>query len=80
MTKLPQVLVNVRFSGDSDPLVNTEVLASVDRVNEKLTGRGRVLLRKSGTEPLIRVMVEGPEHDEVTALANEIADAVKQAF
>lgn len=80
MTKLPQVLVNVRFSGDNDPLVNTEVLASVDRVNEKLTGRGRVLLRKSGTEPLIRVMVEGPEHDEVTALANEIADAVKQSF
>ena len=80
MTKLPQVLVNVRFSGDSDPLVNAEVLASVDRVNEKLTGRGRVLLRKSGTEPLIRVMVEGPEHDEVTALANEIADAVKLAF
>jgi phosphoglucosamine mutase len=80
MTKLPQVLVNVRFSGDNDPLTNTDVLASVDRVNEKLTGRGRVLLRKSGTEPLIRVMVEGPEHDEVTALANEIADAVKQSF
>tara|TARA_R110000744_G_scaffold12317_1_gene36657 strand:- start:68 stop:1405 length:1338 start_codon:yes stop_codon:yes gene_type:complete len=79
MTKLPQVLVNVRFSGDTDPLTNVEVVASVDRVNEKLTGRGRVLLRKSGTEPLIRVMVEGPEHDEVTALANEIADAVKQA-
>ncbi|ARD42957.1 phosphoglucosamine mutase [Colwellia sp. PAMC 21821] len=79
MTKLPQVLVNVRFSGGTDPLTNAEVVASVDRVNEKLTGRGRVLLRKSGTEPLIRVMVEGPEHDEVTALANEIADAVKQA-
>lgn len=80
MTKLPQVLVNVRFSGDNDPLTNADVLASVDRVNDKLTGRGRVLLRKSGTEPLIRVMVEGPEHDEVTALANEIADAVKQSF
>ena len=80
MTKLPQVLVNVRFSGDNDPLTNDSVLASVDRVNEKLTGRGRVLLRKSGTEPLIRVMVEGPEHDEVTALAHEIADAVKRAF
>ena len=80
MTKLPQVLVNVRFPGDNDPLTNADVLASVDRVNDKLTGRGRVLLRKSGTEPLIRVMVEGPEHDEVTALANEIADAVKQSF
>jgi len=80
MTKLPQVLVNVRFSGDSDPLTNDSVLASVDSVNERLTGRGRVLLRKSGTEPLIRVMVEGPEHDEVIALAHEIADAVKRAF
>lgn len=79
MTKLPQVLVNVRFSGDSDPLVNDEVVAAVKKVNETLTGRGRVLLRKSGTEPLIRVMVEGPEHDEVTALANNIADAVKLA-
>lgn len=79
MTKLPQVLVNVRFSGDSDPLVNDDVVAAVDKVNAILTGRGRVLLRKSGTEPLIRVMVEGPEHDEVTALANNIADAVKLA-
>lgn len=79
MTKLPQVLVNVRFSGDSDPLVNDDVVAAVDKVNATLTGRGRVLLRKSGTEPLIRVMVEGPEHDEVTALANNIADAVKLA-
>ena len=79
MTMLPQVLVNVRFSGDSDPLVADNVATAVHNVNEKLTGRGRVLLRKSGTEPLIRVMVEGPEKEEVTAYANEIADAVKQA-
>lgn len=79
MTKLPQVLVNVRFSGDNDPLQADSVVSSVHKVNEKLTGRGRVLLRKSGTEPLIRVMVEGPELTEVTALAHEIADAVKKA-
>lgn len=79
MTKLPQVLVNVRFSGDNDPLQADTVVSSVHKVNEKLTGRGRVLLRKSGTEPLIRVMVEGPELSEVTTLANEIADAVKKA-
>ncbi len=77
ITMLPQVLVNVRFSGENDPLQDTAVLAAVDEVNETLTGRGRVLLRKSGTEPLIRVMVEGPDMDEVTLLANKIADLVK---
>ncbi len=79
MTMLPQVLVNVRFSGDNDPLTADNVATAVHQVNEKLTGRGRVLLRKSGTEPLIRVMVEGPEKEEVTQYANEIADAVKLA-
>jgi len=79
MKKLPQVLVNVKFKGDNDPLTSEAVVAAVHQVNEKLTGRGRVLLRKSGTEPLIRVMVEGPELEEVTTLANHIADAVKLA-
>lgn len=79
MTKLPQVLVNVRFTGDNDPLTADKVIQSVKEVESKLVGRGRVLLRKSGTEPLIRVMVEGPELNEVKALANEIADAVKMA-
>lgn len=79
MTMLPQLLVNVRFEGDTDPLQDKSVLASVDEVSQILAGRGRVLLRKSGTEPLIRVMVEGPDLDEVTSLANLIADAVKQA-
>ena len=79
MKKLPQVLVNVRFTGDSDPITHDSVVGAVHKVNEKLTGRGRVLLRKSGTEPLIRVMVEGPDLVEVTDYANEIADAVKKA-
>jgi phosphoglucosamine mutase len=73
------VLVNVRFTGDNDPLTAQNVVAAVHTVNEQLSGRGRVLLRKSGTEPLIRVMVEGPELTEVTELANIIADAVKAA-
>lgn len=79
MTMLPQVLVNVRFAGKTDPINDKAVQASVARVTEILAGRGRVLLRKSGTEPLIRVMVEGPELEEVTNLANEIAEAVKVA-
>lgn len=77
MTMLPQILVNVRLTGHNDPINDQNVQAAVNKVNKILTGRGRVLLRKSGTEPLIRVMVEGPELEEVTTLANEIADVVK---
>jgi phosphoglucosamine mutase len=77
MTMLPQVLVNVRFEGDNDPLNDQAVQNEVKAVNQTLEGRGRVLLRKSGTEPLIRVMVEGSCIEEVTALANQIADQVK---
>jgi len=80
MSKFPQVLVNVRFSGDSDPLLAESVQQSVADVEQELGDRGRVLLRKSGTEPLIRVMVEGEDEAHVLALANKIADAVKATF
>ena len=79
MKLLPQILVNVRFSGDSNPLESAEVKAVTAAVEKALAGRGRVLLRKSGTEPLIRVMVEGEDEAQVTALAHRIADAVKAA-
>ncbi len=77
MKLLPQILVNVRFSGATDPLENETVKAVTAEVEHELHGRGRVLLRKSGTEPLIRVMVEGEDEAQVTALAHRIADAVK---
>lgn len=80
MKMLPQVLVNVRFEGTSNPLDSDLVKSAQAFVENELGERGRVLLRKSGTEPLIRVMVEGDDHDQVFALANKIADAVKQAF
>ncbi|MFT7681388.1 MAG: phosphoglucosamine mutase [Moritella dasanensis] len=80
MSKFPQVLVNVRFSGESDPLLAESVLQAVKDVELELADRGRVLLRKSGTEPLIRVMVEGEDEAHVLALANKIADAVKATF
>ncbi|MEB5972109.1 phosphoglucosamine mutase [Pantoea dispersa] len=77
MKMLPQVLVNVRFSGSHDPLESDSVKAMAADVEKTLAGRGRVLLRKSGTEPLIRVMVEGEDEAQVTELAHKIADAVK---
>ncbi|AKJ41072.1 phosphoglucosamine mutase [Pragia fontium] len=79
MKLLPQVLVNVRFAGQHDPLAADNVKQVLAEVEKELVGRGRVLLRKSGTEPLIRVMVEGDDDKEVLELANRIADAVKAA-
>ena len=76
---LPQVLVNVRFEGSSNPLDSEAVKLAKADVEQQLGARGRVLLRKSGTEPLIRVMVEGDDHPKVLAHANRIADAVKAA-
>lgn len=77
MTMYPQVLVNVRFSGDSNPLESDTVLSAQAAVEAKLGNKGRVLLRKSGTEPLIRVMVEGEDAELVEASAQQIAQAVK---
>ncbi|MGX8807719.1 phosphoglucosamine mutase, partial [Enterobacter hormaechei] len=66
MKLLPQILVNVRFTGNHDPLQSTEVQQVAKEVEAELGGKGRVLLRKSGTEPLIRVMVEGENEEQVT--------------
>jgi len=79
MRLLPQILVNVRFAGKGDPLESTAVKLALEEVESALAGRGRVLLRKSGTEPLIRVMVEGDDAQQVERLAHLIADAVKAA-
>lgn len=77
MTLYPQVLENVRFSGDSNPLEAEAVKAAVVEVEAELGEKGRVLLRKSGTEPLLRVMVEGEDAELVQSSALKIADAVK---
>ncbi|HIF9093655.1 TPA: phosphoglucosamine mutase [Photobacterium damselae] len=77
MKMFPQVLENVRFKGDGNPLESEAVIAATKAVEEKLGDTGRVLLRKSGTEPLIRVMVEGEDGDAVAQYARDIAQAVK---
>ncbi|NAW86453.1 phosphoglucosamine mutase, partial [Photobacterium halotolerans] len=78
LTMFPQVLENVRFSGDSNPLESEAVLTAKAAAEAKLGERGRVLLRKSGTEPLIRVMVEGEDGALVSDSALSIAAAVKE--
>ncbi|OCG17111.1 phosphoglucosamine mutase [Gilliamella sp. App6-5] len=77
MTMLPQVLINVRFTSEHDPLNSDTVKSAIEQAEKQLGHHGRVLIRKSGTEPLIRVMVEGSNQYEVQKLAETIANAVK---
>lgn len=79
MTLLPQTLVNIRFSGQDDPLTSPQVLSKVADVERELARQGRVLLRKSGTEPLLRVMVEGRCAETIERCAQSIAEAVRLA-
>ena len=75
---LPQVLENVRFK-KGVPLENAKVKSSIAAAGDKLGAHGRVLVRKSGTEPLIRVMAEGEDEKLVRAVVREIALAIEEA-
>lgn len=74
---LPNVLVNVRLQEMFDPYAVPALVSEFEKVEVILKGRGRLLIRKSGTEPVIRMMVEGDNLEEVTQLANQLADAVR---
>ena len=78
MTKFPQTMINVKLPKKVDIGNNTQVNQVVVAAEKQLDGRGRVLLRPSGTEPVIRVMVEGEDSILVNTLVNQIADVVKQ--
>ncbi|WLI11892.1 MULTISPECIES: phosphoglucosamine mutase [Pseudomonas] len=78
LRKCPQVLINVRFGGGASPLEHPKVKEASDRVTQAMAGRGRVLLRKSGTEPLVRVMVEGEDEMQVRGYAEELAKLVTE--
>lgn len=78
LRKCPQVLINVRFGGGANPLEHPTVKEAGDRVTQAMAGRGRVLLRKSGTEPLVRVMVEGEDETQVRGYAEELAKLVTE--
>lgn len=80
MKKYPMVLINVRVAEKPDLNSSAEVQAALAEAEMVLANTGRVLLRPSGTEPLIRVMVEGQEKDLVNKVAQKLADTVKKTF
>ena len=81
LTLYPQKLINVPLKAGFDWATNAEIKQSIEKVEKRLAGgKGRVLLRPSGTEPLLRVMVEGQDKDETILCAESIAMAVKDAM
>ena len=78
LTTYPQVLVNVRVDRKVDLDTVPEVASVISTVESRLAGNGRLLIRYSGTEPLLRIMIEGKDQREIAAWAEEIAEAVRQ--
>jgi phosphoglucosamine mutase len=76
----PQVLVNVRVRERVDYTKIPAIAESIKRVEQRVDGQGRLLVRYSGTEPLLRIMIEGKNDGEIRQWANEIADAVKSSL
>jgi phosphoglucosamine mutase len=76
---LPQLLKNVRFNGGAEPLQADSVQKRIAAAEAELEGRGRLVIRKSGTEPLIRVMAEGDDPKLVERLVDDICEAVRTA-
>jgi phosphoglucosamine mutase len=79
MPLYPQTLVNVRVADKHAVFKHPDVLAALEVAQVALEGRGRVNLRPSGTESLVRVMVEGPTQDEITSIAEGVASAIRRA-
>ncbi|WP_417530180.1 phosphoglucosamine mutase [Marinobacter lipolyticus] len=79
MSKLPQKMINVRVDKRFDPLGREDIAVAVRKAEADLGDTGRVLLRASGTEPLIRVMTEGQNASEITRIAEELAVVVESS-
>jgi phosphoglucosamine mutase len=80
MAQFPQVLLNVKIHEPVDPGSNPAIREAIDDVEAQLGDRGRVVLRASGTEPVIRVMVEGEDRQQVNMLASRLAESVRSSF
>jgi len=80
MAQFPQVLLNVKIREPVDPTADPGIREAIDDVEAQLGDRGRVVLRASGTEPVIRIMVEGEDRYQVSTLATRLADSVRTTF
>ncbi len=80
MTKYPQHMINVRVNGKVDLAASAPIQAAVSETEAQLGSRGRVLLRPSGTEPLVRVMIEGEDGTQVVELTRQLAAVVDEAL
>lgn len=80
MTVYPQVLINITVTDEGKQKYNNDeyIISAIQKAEMELNGSGRVLVRVSGTEPLIRVMLEGENIEKITKLGNDIADVVKE--
>jgi phosphoglucosamine mutase len=79
-TPCPQLLQNVRFAEGSDPLEVGTVTTAIQRGEDRLKGKGRLLIRKSGTEPLVRVMAESEDEALMRSVVADIVRAVEKAI
>jgi phosphoglucosamine mutase len=79
LTLLPQKQIAVRVAQRFDPATRPAVVAARERIEARLAGRGRVVLRASGTEPVIRVMVEADDRAEAESAALELARVVEES-
>lgn len=80
MRELPQVLINARVSNDKKDAYKKDALivSEIEKIEKELEGKGRVLIRPSGTEPLVRVMLEGEDLDKINSMAKELAILIEE--
>ena len=80
MRVFPQTMVNITVSAEGKALLDTDadIQAAIEAAAAKLGDAGRILVRASGTEPLVRVMVEGPDQAEIEDLAGRVADIIRE--
>lgn len=80
MKVMPQVLINATINAEkkNDYLNDEEIMTKINEIEKHFAGKGRVLIRPSGTEPLVRVMIEGDNHDEIKTYAEELAKLIEE--